>query len=80
MDNDDIEMIDVTNSMKTTEIDEHGKMQWIQHEDDAGTPYYENKKSGRTTWTPRDSSGQMLKGASDVAEYTGNPMKNHRNR
>ena len=59
----------------TSKEDEHGKMQWVQHKDDGGALYYENKESGRTTWTHRDSSGDMVKGAgADMA----NPMKNNK--
>ena len=71
--------------LETKETDEHGKMHWIQHEDDTGTPYYENKETGRTTWTQRDSSGQIMKvinpekiakGADvDVEDYIENPLK-----
>ena len=65
---------DVEDFLKLKETDENGKMQWIQHEDNTGTPYYENTNSGRTTWTQRDSSGQLLNGA-DVDDYIANPMK-----
>ena len=71
--------------LETKETDEHGKMHWIQHEDDTGTPYYENKETRRTTWTQRDSSGQIMKAINpekiakgadvDVEDYIENPLK-----
>ena len=55
--------------MKSTGADENAKLEWIKHEDDTGTPFYENKESGRTTWTHRGSSGEA------VDAYVANPMK-----